>query len=350
MKKLVLILVLTFALSGVFVSNVFAADKLNPTPENPVILRFSDALNPGHQSAVGAKEWCQYIEENSGGRIKTQFFDTGSLYAENKVLEAVMMGMCEGCQMLSSNLCATFPEWEMTTLPGMMDSIELYSKVADGEIGAKLMEGLERGGLKGLVFVPIAAPKPLYGTGYVTKTHFIKVPADFRGLKLRVVYPGDAAIINKYGGVPVSIPGGETFMALQLGTIDGTSTGFQQFKERKFHETGAIYYTVCPLKGGQVYITLLNKNFFDKLPSDLQILLLESGKAIIDVGRRQALMVEAATDNYQYAIDNGVLVYQLTPEDLAAWEEDIKQVVETAKAKSPVLKEIIEMAEETLTD
>ena len=307
-------------------------------------MRFSCSLSPGMDSSLGPKEWCEYIEANSGGRIKTQFFDSGSLYKASESLEAVMMGMCEAQESLASDLVAAIPEFELLITPGVTNIPGFYDKIADGEIGDKLMKSLERKGLKGIALVSDGGYGK-YGTGYVTKTRFIKVPTDFAGLKICVTFPADVTIVSKYGGVPVSMPGGEKFMALQLGTIDGTSCGFNHFEERKLNEAGAIYYTVCPTKGAMVYVVSVNKDWFDKLPSDLQILLLESGKRIIDVGSRQRAEKSDESD-YQYAIDHGVLVHELTPEELAMWEGEVDEVIEAMKAKDPGLKELLEMVEE----
>ena len=343
-KLLLLVLVLAFALSGVFVSNVFAAEKLNPTPEKPAILRISCALSPGYSSSLSTIEWCKYIEANSGGRIKTQFFDSGSLYSQSNALEALMMGMCEGAIFLPTDFTKILPEWNIVQVSAILDTPEHYAKIADGEVGARLFEGLETKGLKGIALIPNGGYGK-NGPGFVTKCYPIKVPADFAGLKIRTAQPTEAALIAKYGGVPVTLPGGDVFMALQLGTIDGTTCGLNHFSQRKFQETGAIYYAASPLKGRVFYSTVLNKDFFDKLPSDLQILLLESGKRIIDVGYRQGA-VEVDEVNNQYAVDHGVLIYEVTPEDTAAWKVDFDLDMEALKADNPGSKELFEMIEE----
>jgi len=316
-----------------------------PTPE-VYKLRFSSSLNPGNMSLVGTQEWCEYIEAHSGGRLKVQLFDSGSLYPSEKALEAVMMGMCEGEQALPNDLVKIMPEFEVLGAPGIMTTAERFAKIADGEIGAKLWESLERKGLKGIALVTVGGYGKCSG-GYACKTRFIKVPADFAGLKIRITFNLEGDMISKYGGVPVTMPGGEQFMALKLGTIDGSRCGLSHYPERKLDEAGATYWTSCPIAGGMAYIVMLNKDWFDKLPSDLQVLLVESGKRIIDVGHRQ-LMENYDKLNYQYAVDHGVLFCELTPEDMAAWKGDVDLIIDKMKAKDTGLKELIEMAEELL--
>lgn len=317
------------------------ADGVTPTPEVYTI-RFTCSLSPGHRSSRGSEEWCEYIEANSGGRIKVQFFDSGSLYKASDAVEATSIGACEAMLSVGNEFINILPEWEVLMAPGVTDSAEGFARIADGEIGARLMESLERKGLKGIALIPTGNYVP-YGAGWVTKCYYIKVPADFAGLKLRAYTPADVEIVSKYGGVPVTMPGSEVFMALELGTIDGTSCGLLHFQERKFQETGAIYYTWCPTTGGTPYMCALNKEFFDKLPSDLQVLLMDSGKRIIDVGTRQ--MVEEGCElAYQWAIEHGVLVYERTPEELAAWKVEVDLIIENMKAKDPALKELLEMA------
>lgn len=70
------------------------------------------------------------------------------------------------------------------------------------------------------------------------------------------------------GGSAVSIPGGELYMAMKLGTIDGAIYDASGLMDVKFHEV-VKYYTFPTL--AQIACSfLINKDSLKRLPPDLQ--------------------------------------------------------------------------------
>jgi TRAP-type transport system periplasmic protein len=70
------------------------------------------------------------------------------------------------------------------------------------------------------------------------------------------------------GAIPVAMTPPEQYEGLQKGTIDGNVAGFSPIADFKFYEV-AKYITLFPL-GGKMLITFINKNSWNKLPTDIQ--------------------------------------------------------------------------------
>jgi TRAP-type mannitol/chloroaromatic compound transport system substrate-binding protein len=108
----------------------------------------------------------------------------------------------------------------------------------------------------------------------------IKTVDDLKGLKMRI--PGlGGEVLRRAGGTTVNIPGGELFTSLQSGTIDATEwvgpyndLAFGLYKVAKF------YYYPGWHEPGSTMEALINKQAFNKLPDDLQSIVLAACKAV----------------------------------------------------------------------
>ena len=115
------------------------------------------------------------------------------------------------------------------------------------------------------------------------------------------------------GGTPVSMPGPDVFMALDRGTLDGATTGYEFAYAQKWYEI-TKYVSVTGMYGG-CNEDLMNKDTWNSLPADVQ------------------LGVEQAIARYKYDFEyhfqdmdkavstlfaeQGCTVYEFSPEALA---------------------------------
>ena len=94
--------------------------------------------------------------------------------------------------------------------------------------------------------------------------------ADIKGLKMRI--PGiGGEVLKEAGGIPVTLPGGELFTALQTGVIDATEwVGPYNDLTFGFHQAAKYYYYPGWHEPGPVLELICNKSKFNELPADLQ--------------------------------------------------------------------------------
>ena len=94
--------------------------------------------------------------------------------------------------------------------------------------------------------------------------------ADFQGLKMRI--PGLAgSVLERLGGSPVLLAGGEIYTGLERGIIDATEwVGPYHDYLMGFHEIAKYYYYPGWHEWGTAFEFFVNKKTFDALPQDLR--------------------------------------------------------------------------------
>lgn len=100
----------------------------------------------------------------------------------------------------------------------------------------------------------------------------IKTVDDLKGLKMRI--PGFAGeVLAELGAKPVNIPAGELYTALERNTIDALEwVGPSLDLRMGFHKIAPFYYTGWHEPATELQF-LVNQKAFDKLPPDLQQIL-----------------------------------------------------------------------------
>lgn len=214
-------------------------------------------------------ETCQLFadlcESMSGGRIKIRVYGAGELVPALECFDAVRTGAAE----VASGAAYYWA--------GKAAAAQFFATVPFGmnaqQVNAWLLAG---GGLElwqelyadfGLV------PFPGGNTGVQMGGWFnreVNTLADLRGLKMRI--PGlGGKVLEKAGGSPVLLAGGEIYTGLERGVIDATEW-LGPFHDRLmgFHEIAKYYYTPGWHEPGTVLELFLNKKAFDSLSPDLQ--------------------------------------------------------------------------------
>ena len=103
---------------------------------------------------------------------------------------------------------------------------------------------------------------------------------DIKGLKMRI--PGiGGEVLKEAGGIPVTLPGGELFTALQTGVIDATEwVGPYNDLTFGFHQAAKYYYYPGWHEPGPMLELLVNKDAWDSLPRHLQVIIETASKAV----------------------------------------------------------------------
>jgi TRAP-type mannitol/chloroaromatic compound transport system substrate-binding protein len=96
----------------------------------------------------------------------------------------------------------------------------------------------------------------------------IKSIADIKGLKMRIGGFG-GKVLERIGGVPQNIPGGEIYAALEKGTIDSAEwVGPYDDQKLGFNKVAPFYYYPGWWEGGPELDFFVNNKAFDALPPE----------------------------------------------------------------------------------
>ena len=196
--------------------------------------------------------------------------------------------------------------------------------------GAEYFKKLESKGIVGLAywdngFKDMSANKPL------------KLPADYKGLKMRIQSSkvlGDE--MKALGAIPQVMAFSEVYQALQTGVVDGTENPPSNFYTQKMHEVQK--YLALTDHGYLGYAVIVNKKFWDGLPADIRTTL---EGAMKDATKYANDIAKKENDDALEAVKKSgrTQIITLTPEEKAALKKAL--IVVHKENESRVGKETI---------
>ena len=249
--------------AGVMFAAVALASSGVALAQQPIVIKFSHVVAVDTPKGKGADYFKKLAEERTKGRVKVEVYPNSSLFKDGEEMEALQLG---SVQMLAPSVAKFGPlgvrEFEVFDLPYMFDSFDELHKVTEGSVGKSLFQKLESKGILGLAFwdngfKEMSANKP------------IRVPADYKGLKMRIQSSkvlGDE--IKALGAIPQVMAFSEVYQALQTGVVDGTENPPSNFYTQKMHEVQK--YLAMTDHGVIEYAVITNKKFWDGLPADIR--------------------------------------------------------------------------------
>ena len=252
MLRLFTLMVTALALAS---ANVYA--------QQPIVIKFSHVVAEQTPKGKGALKFKELAEQMTKGRVKVEVYPNSSLFKDGEEMEALQLG---SVQMLAPSVAKFGPlgvrEFEVFDLPYMFDNFDEMHKVTNGPVGTALFKKLESKGITGLAFWDngfkvMSANKP------------IRVPADYKGLKMRIQSSkvlGDQ--IKALGAIPQVMAFSEVYQALQTGVVDGTENPPSNFYTQKMQEVQK--YLALTDHGVIEYAVITNKKFWDGLPADVR--------------------------------------------------------------------------------
>jgi C4-dicarboxylate-binding protein DctP len=228
-----------------------------------ITLRFSHVVAPDTPKGKGADKFKELAELYTDGKVKVEVYPLAQLYKDQEELEALQLGAVE---MVAPSLAKFGPlgakEFEVFDLPYLFTEKAALRAVTQGPIGKQLLRGLESKGIRGLAFWDngfkiMSANKP------------IGMPGDLAGLRMRI-QPSRVlqAQMKALGVVPQVIPLPEVYQALEMGVIDGTENPPSNMLVQKIHEVQS--HATLSNHGYLGYAVIVNKAFWDGLPSDIR--------------------------------------------------------------------------------
>ncbi len=208
------------------------------------------------------------VWERSGGRLYVDFRPMAQLGGERDVIQKLRMGAVHG--MLSSSVAAAnvADKLGIVNLPYVVDT---FDKLETFRNSPELFDEFRNAALSGgIMVVDITS----YGTyGWATTTP-VRTLADARRVSFRIAEaPVNTDIYRAWGLSFTVMPWPDVPQALQTGVINGLDhTPTVCNITRKFNI--AKYFTEVNYAQG-LFVHLMNKRWFDRLPADLQKVLIE---------------------------------------------------------------------------
>ncbi|HET7629388.1 MAG TPA: TRAP transporter substrate-binding protein [Bacillales bacterium] len=265
----------------------------------------------------------EVLESSSvGDRVDVQIYDSGSLFAQSKQLQALQQNQIQLMAPVPGVLSGQFPKLQAFGLPYLFKSPDMISAaIADPNIGAKLFAGPEEKGVK-------ITNVWLNGWRMVSASKPINTIDDLKGVKIRV--PGGKNYVNTFkalGADVITIDWGEVPSSLQQGVIDAVEPTPNANVSAKIYELAK--YTTTSDHILDIYVICANKQWLESLPTDVKK---EVEAALKDTEKWNWEQAQKANeDALQKQIDGGGTVIKLSNDELAKWQEATKPVIDSYK-------------------
>lgn len=186
---------------------------------------------------TGANELAKTIEALTDGQLRIKVYGASELVPAFEVFDAVSRGVVDMGHAASYYWKGKTPAMQFfSAVPFGFNAQEMNAWLYDGG-GLKLWQELYSA--FGLMVFP-AGNTGVQMAGWFNQP--INSLEDLKGLKIRM--PGlGAEVLKKAGSLPVSLPGGDIFLALQKGTIDATEwIGPMNDMAFGLHKAAKYYY------------------------------------------------------------------------------------------------------------
>ncbi|MEA3348365.1 MAG: TRAP transporter substrate-binding protein [Pseudomonadota bacterium] len=304
------LLLMAAAILFIFPANSIAKEK-------KINLSYSIFFPPTHSQCKAGMAWAKEIEKRSNGQIAITVYPGGTLTKAPQVYDGVVNGISDIGMSCFAYTRGRFP---------LLEGLDLPVGYPDGKTATKIATAITR------EFNPkeVQDTKVLYihahGPGVLhTKKRAVQKLADLKGLKIRSTGLS-AKIVKSLGALPVAMPQGDTYEALQKGTVDGTIGPIEVLKGWKQGEV-IKYSTDIPSIGYTTSMfVVMNKRKWQALPDNLK-------KIFEDVSAEWVAIQGQAWDDADaagraYTLERGNQIYSLSEAESAKWKAQVKPILD----------------------
>jgi tripartite ATP-independent transporter DctP family solute receptor len=254
-------------------------------PKYQAEYRLSTVVGTAFPWGKAGERWGDLVRQKTNGRINIKMYPGTSLVAGDQTREftAIRQGVIDLAIGSTINWSPQIKELNLFSLPFLMPDYAALDALTQGDVGKDIFKRLERAGV-----VPLAWGEN--GFREVTNSkRELRTPADFKGLKFRVV--GSPLFLDTFtalGANPTQMSWADAQPALASGAVDGQENPLTIFTAAKLHTVGQKNVTLWGYVADPL-IFVVNKEVWEHwTPEDRRIVreaAIEAGKYCIQLAR-----------------------------------------------------------------
>lgn len=243
----------------------------NSSNQDVITIKVAHIAGPEEPYSIGFEHYAAAVEEATDNRVKFEIFGNGEMGGEADVAEQIQMGSVDMSIITTGVLGDFYEDLSVLDLPFLFRDVEHAYKVLDSDFGQELLDGMQDIGFKSIAFWE-------NGVRHISNNERpVYTPEDMKGLKMRTVE--NNIFIDTYksfGAEPVPMAFPEVYSSLQQGVIDGNDQPYTILSGKKIFEVQeyltelGLYYASATL--------VMNNDFYDSLPADIQEIIIDLGK------------------------------------------------------------------------
>jgi TRAP-type C4-dicarboxylate transport system substrate-binding protein len=251
-----------------------------------------------------------------------------------RTLESLQLGTIEAWIGPTGFVKGIEPRYQVLDAPGLFQDLDHAQKtILDPSFRDFYLNLGEKKGIRGISLYPSGL------ISVVSRTKPIRKVADYKGMKIRVLASDmEVEAMKRLGAAPTPMPLLEVLPALQRGAIDAVKSALVIFVPFK-------YWTISKFlteteEGIIPTATFVSTLWFNKLPANLQNIILEEGKKL------DKEMYEFSLKERKFLqglwVKNGGELIQLPPAEKKKLMAKMETVGATVVAKNAAVKKVYE--------
>jgi len=276
-------------------------------------MRISLDTNASHVRNISTEAFAALLSKSVGNKLAVEIYPSAQLFRDRDIPKALRQNAVEMGIPGTWLIDGVEPNTAIQTLPMFYGVAEdTVHKIMDGKLGDFLNKRMEER-------LKVKILGKWMDLGF---QHFYSVNKpvnnynDLKAMKIR--FPGgsaNAARIKDLGASPTMIPWPDLPLALSQGVVEGVTTTHQSAVTAKLWDSGLKYSFEDFQFFGQ-YVPMVNLNFWNKQPKDVQDAILAAWSGTVDHERKIAH--EAQIEARDTLMKHGMKIATASPKEIVA--------------------------------
>jgi TRAP-type C4-dicarboxylate transport system substrate-binding protein len=284
---------------------------------------------------VWANRFAERVHKQVPGKLKVEVYPAEQLGNNARMLEGLTLGTVEAVIGPPEFIVGVDPRFQIVGAPGLVKDIVHGARLTqDARFREALFGFGEAKGIKGIGLV-------VYGGNVYATRKPVRSLADFQGMKIRVLASAMHTVpLAKIGATGVPMPPSEAVQAIASGAIDGARTGITIFTTFKYYD---LVKSVTLVDGEGMIFSMfyVAKNWFERLPKDLQKVVADTAKALEPEMNQYTIDLNRKAEDEWKA--KGGEIIRITGADQAEFQKRMRAGADEVAQKNPRIKEAYEL-------
>ena len=316
-------LLLTALLSGLLTALPVGA-------QDNIRIRFAHSLSTSEPAHLAAEFFARNVAQRTSNRVQIQVFPSEQLGPGKEVNEMIRQG-ANVMNITDPGYLSDFvPDIGVLNGPYLIKDPKDYAKLLGSDWYKGTEKKLEAAGFK------LIMANGFFGQRHLIADKAVRKPEDMAGMTVRV--PPNTMWVETFksmGARPTTVQWSEVYNALQQNVVTAAEAPLGSLWGSKLHETRKVISMTGHFTAFVMWP--INANYFNKLPADVQRVLLEEGRKAGDEMTR--LTLELQNDYVSKFKAAGVTF--VADVDLAAFQKSTAAVYKAFPKWTPGLHETV---------
>ena len=304
-------------IAAVLVAAVVCAPTGGPEAQVATMqLTYSVFFPSSHGQTKAGEAWAREIEKRTNGQIKINVLAGGALTPADQCFDGTLKGISDLGMSCFAYTRGRFPMMEVLDLPMGYPNGRVATRVANEFFKKFLPKELE--GIK-LLYVHAHGPGLLHTKQPVTSLEQLK------GMKIRSTGLS-AKVAEALGAVPVAMPQGQTYEALQKGVVEGTFAPIETLKGWKQAEVIKSTTDCSDVGYTTAMFVVMNLKKWNSLPANVRKVMEEVSAQWIDVHGKAWDQIDQ--EGREYTLSLGNKIVPLSESENSRWKNAIRPIID----------------------